>query len=304
MRLNPDYLVTFSVVAEYGNISRAAEALRLSQPAVSGQLRALQDLVGERLYTRTAYGITLTDAGQDLLGYARVMATTLSGAAEYLRTRQARSRPLRLGLSWTLSGYAVSLVADAHQTGHDVRVTSGHSLILMESVVAGALDAALIVQPAGPLPAGLAGHRFSAEDLCLLVPAGHPLEARGSTPLLAAAQEVFLWPMVGSAVARHAERLLNEATVLPEVQFELGSITAVREAVGRGLGVTILPPSVARPEIVAGQVSPVLIEALNVTLTYVVVVPSDVVVRPEARRLLDLVLHARRSAQRERAAGR
>ncbi|MFC4425277.1 LysR family transcriptional regulator [Deinococcus navajonensis] len=298
MRLDPDYLVTFSVVAEYGNISRAAEALRLSQPAVSGQLKALQDLVGERLYTRTAYGITLTDAGQDLLGYARVIATTLSGAAEHLRTRQARTRPLRLGLSWTLSGQAVNLVSGAHSAGHEVRVTSGHSVSLMESVASGALDAALIVQPAGPFPAGLEGHRFSAEDLCLLVPAGHPLEDRGSTPLLAAAQEVFLWPMVGSTVARHAERLLSEATVLPEVQFELGSLTAVREAVGHGLGVTILPPSVARLEIEAGQVSPVLIEALNVTVSYVVVVPSDVVVRPEARRLLDLVLQSRKSGRR------
>lgn len=298
MRLNPDYLVTFSVVAEYGNISRAAEALRLSQPAVSGQLKALQDLVGERLYTRTAYGITLTEAGQDLLGYARVMATTLSGAAEHLRTRQARTRPLRLGLSWTLGTAAVGIVSSAHSAGHEVRVTSGHSTSLIESVTSGAVDAALIVQPAAPLPPGVEVHPFSAEDLCLLVPMGHALEARGSTPLLAAAQEVFLWPMLGSTVTRHAERLLNEATVLPEVQFELGSLAAVREALVRGLGVTILPLSVARPEIDAEQVSPVLIEAPNVTLSYVVVVPSDLVARLEARRLLELVLQSRRIVRR------
>lgn len=294
MRLDPDYLVTFSVVAEYGNISRAAEALRLSQPAVSGQLKALQDVVGERLYTRTAYGITLTDAGQDLLGYARVIAKTLSGAAEHLRSRQDRNRPLRLGLSWTLGTHAVQVVTHAHHVGHEVRVTSGHSSSLIEAMTSGQLDAALIVHPPAPLPPGLEAHRFGAEDLCLLVPAGHELEARGSTPLLAASQEVFLWPMVGSTVSRHAERLLNEATVLPEVQFELGSLTAVREALVRGLGVAILPPGVARAEIEAGQVSPVLIEAPNVTVSYVVVGPSDVVVRAESRRLLDLVLHSRR----------
>lgn len=293
MRLSPDLLVTFSVVAEYGNISRAAEALRLSQPAVSGQLKTLQDVVGERLYVRTAYGITLTEAGQDLLGYARLIASTLSGAAEHLEARRHRARPLRLGLSWTLGTFAVGVVRGAHEAGHEVRVTSGHSAALLEAVTGGVLDAALIVRPPGPLPPGVDTHRFSAEDLCLLVPSGHPLEARGSTPLLAAAGDVFLWPLVGSTVARHAERLLGGATVNPEVQFELGSLTAVREALVQGVGVTILPPSVAGPEIDAGRVSPVLIEAPNVTLEYVVVTPSDVLARSESRRLLDLVVRSR-----------
>ena len=293
MRLDPDHLVTFSIVAEYGNISRAAEALRLSQPAVSGQLRSLQDVVGERLYTRTAYGITLTEAGQELLGYARVIASTLSGAAEHLEARRHRTRPLRLGLSWILGTQSVSVVTGAHAAGHEVQVRSGHSVQLMNRVLTGVLDAALVVRPPGPLPSGLDMHRFSAEELCLLVPAGHPLEARGSTPLLAAAQSIFLWPMVGSTAMRHAERLLEEATVIPEVQFELGSLMAVREALARGVGVAILPPSVAAPEIEAGQVSPVLIEALNVTLEYVVVTPSDVLTRPDSRRLLDLVVGSR-----------
>ncbi|AFD27931.1 LysR family transcriptional regulator [Deinococcus gobiensis] len=294
MRLDPDYLVTFSVVAEYGNISRAAEALRLSQPAVSGQLKTLQDVVGERLYTRTAYGVTLTDAGHDLLRYARVIATTLSGAAEYLATRQVHSRPLRLGLSWTLSTYAVQVASYAHREGHQVRIISGHSASLIEALALDQLDAALIVHPRTSLPPAFSVHPFSSEELCLLVPAGHELEQRGSTPLLAAAQEVFVWPMVGSTVVRHAEQLLNDATVMPDLQFELGSLTAVREALVRGIGVTILPPGVARPEIDAGQVTPVLIEALNVTVSYVVVTPSDVIGRAESRRLLDLVLHSKR----------
>ncbi|SMB86036.1 LysR family transcriptional regulator [Deinococcus hopiensis] len=293
MRLNPDYLVTFSVVAEYGNISRAAEALRLSQPAVSGQLRALQDLVGERLYNRTAYGITLTEAGEYLLTYARTIAVTLSSAAEHLESRRSRARPLRLGLSWMLGTAAVSMVTSAHAAGHEVRVTSGHSSHLLDALTAGTLDAALIVRPVGSLPAEVEAQRFSAEDLCLLVPAGHRLEVRGSTPLLAVGQDVFLWPMVGSTVAKHAERLLAEATLIPVVQFELGSLTAVREALVRGIGVTILPPSVAAAEVEAGLISPVLIEAPNVTVEYVVVTPTDVLARPASRRLGDLIMKSR-----------
>lgn len=302
MRLSPDLLVTFGVVAEYGNISRAAEALRLSQPAVSAQLKTLQELVGERLYVRSAHGITLTDAGRDLLGYARVIAATTASAAEHLRSRRARTRPLRLGVSRTLASYAVNVVLTAHANDQKVEVVSGHSAALADSVASGALDAALIVRPLAPLPAALSAHRFSAEDLSLLVPAGHALEARGSAPLLAISGEVFLWPDAGSTLARHAERLLSEATAQPEVTFELGSLTAVRAALTRQVGVTILPPSVARAEIEAGRVTPVLIEAPNVTLEYVIVAPSDVLARPEARRLLDVVATSRSDARRSKGA--
>ncbi|WP_224019604.1 helix-turn-helix domain-containing protein, partial [Burkholderia vietnamiensis] len=62
--MTPDQLITFAAVAEHLNISRAAVALHLSQPAVSGQLRVLQDEFGEPLYQRDGRGIRLTPVGE------------------------------------------------------------------------------------------------------------------------------------------------------------------------------------------------------------------------------------------------
>ncbi|WP_010115171.1 LysR family transcriptional regulator, partial [Burkholderia oklahomensis] len=64
--MTPDQLITFAAVAEHRNISRAALALHLSQPAVSGQLRQLQDAFGEPLYQRDGRGVRLTPVGEAL----------------------------------------------------------------------------------------------------------------------------------------------------------------------------------------------------------------------------------------------
>ena len=69
--MTPDQLLTFACVADTGNISRAAQTLHLSQPAVSGQLRMLQEWFGEPLYRRSGHGIALTEAGERLAEQAR-----------------------------------------------------------------------------------------------------------------------------------------------------------------------------------------------------------------------------------------
>ncbi|WP_129559396.1 LysR family transcriptional regulator, partial [Bordetella pertussis] len=78
--MTPEQLLTFASVADAGNISRAAELLHLSQPAVSGQLRMLQDWFGEPLYRRSGHGIVLTAAGERLAEHARQLRQVYSQA--------------------------------------------------------------------------------------------------------------------------------------------------------------------------------------------------------------------------------
>src|SRR5690606_12341398 len=100
--MTPDQLLTFTYVADVGNISRAAELLHLSQPAVSGQLRLLQEWFGEPLYRRKGHGVVLTPAGERLAEQARQLrqvyqqAQTLREAWQGLETGR-----LRLGASTT-----------------------------------------------------------------------------------------------------------------------------------------------------------------------------------------------------------
>ncbi|WP_308417458.1 LysR family transcriptional regulator, partial [Bordetella pertussis] len=100
--MTPEQLLTFASVADAGNISRAAELLHLSQPAVSGQLRMLQDWFGEPLYRRSGHGIVLTAAGERLAEHARQLRQVYSQAGALRDAwRGLETGSLRLGASTT-----------------------------------------------------------------------------------------------------------------------------------------------------------------------------------------------------------
>lgn len=127
--MTPDQLLTFATVAELGNISHAAQALHLSQPAVSGQLRLLQESFGEPLYRRDGRGIRLTAVGEQVAVYANklrqdyrqamALRDSLRGmkpgrcASGRVRRRQATCCPTRLrnSINATLRSHCISSTA-------------------------------------------------------------------------------------------------------------------------------------------------------------------------------------------------
>lgn len=269
MRVNPEYLLTFSTVAEVGSVSKAAEHLNLSQPAVSGQLRALTELIGEPLYTRHARGITLTEAGLELLPHAQALARTMRQVGELAHVKRHRVKShVRLGVSWTLSPRAVTL-ADHFREGHpSLSVHAAHTPELIARVARGELDAALTVDASQGLPDGLEARRFASEDLRLITPAQHPLAGEGYVAPRLLAGETLLLPMPESSVRRRAARLLEHAGVTPERPLELGSFLAVKDALVRGIGVAILPRSLVAAEVDCGLLASVGLETVEVTLGY------------------------------------
>ena len=120
--MTADQLITFAAVAEHRNISRAAVALHLSQPAVSGQLRQLQDEFGEPLYQRDGRGVRLTPAGEQLASYATRLRDTWRQAHAYRDAlRGLEQGTLRIGASTTPASYLLPyLIADFHRRYPDV----------------------------------------------------------------------------------------------------------------------------------------------------------------------------------------
>ena len=269
MRINPEYLVTFNAVAELGSVSKAATYLNLSQPAVSGQLRALHTLIGEPLYVRHARGITLTPAGVDLLPHAQTLARTMKRVSELAHDKRHRlNTHVQLGVSWTLASRAVQVATAFQQGPPTVSIQAAHTPELIARLERGDLDAALTVDASQGLPEGLEARRFSSEDLRLIVPTTHPLAAQGYAPLHAVAGEVLLLPMAESSVRRRAAKLLDHAGVVPRMHLELGSFLAVKDALVRGVGVAILPRSLVDTEVDHGLLASVGLESPGVTLGY------------------------------------
>lgn len=240
MLCQPEHLISFIAVAEAGNVSRAARRLNLSQPAVSAQMRALQDWFGAPLYRRVGQGIALTDAGNTLLTQARRVRAALD---EVQALRDAHHGldvgALRLGASTTPASYLLPrLVAQFRHMypGVAVYLSDGNTTEIVDRLPA--LDLAFIEgELTCALPTDTAVMTWHQDEVLAIVPADHPL-ARGAHASL---QALAAFPWVarepGSGLRRLVERTFTQAGHTPAATLELAGVEAVKHAVRAGLGV-------------------------------------------------------------------
>lgn len=239
--MTPDQLITFATVAEHGNISRAAVALHLSQPAVSGQLRLLQDEFGEPLYQRDGRGIRLTAAGEQLLGHAERLRETFAQAHALRDALRGLERgTLRIGASTTPASYLLPyLIAAFHKRYPEVAVTTidGNTSDIVAAL--GALDIALVEGPAGQdLPLGTTVTSWREDEIVAIAPKGHSLaDGREFVTL----DELGARPLVlrepGSGVRLIVERAFAEHGAPMRAALEIAGVEGVKEAVRAGMGI-------------------------------------------------------------------
>jgi DNA-binding transcriptional LysR family regulator len=280
--MTPDQLITFAAVAEHRNISRAALALHLSQPAVSGQLRQLQDEFGEPLYQRDGRGIRLTPAGEQLASYAMRLRDTWRQAHAYRDAlRGLEQGTLRIGASTTPASYLLPyLIADFHRRHPDVSVhtADGNTAEIVGAL--GSVDIAMIEGPVGAdLPPDTAVHAWREDEIVAIMPRAHPLALgvpegeRGQVELAALGAHPLVVREAGSGVRQIVERAFARAGVPMRVALEIAGVEGVKEAVRAGMGI--------------GFVSAMSMRHENGTLSLFSLSPE-----PLTRRLSILVPHA------------
>jgi DNA-binding transcriptional LysR family regulator len=174
---------SFVVVAEEGNIGRAATRLFITQPALSRQLQHLEEELGVALLVRVPRGVELTAAGRELLDKAR---TALAAAEDALTIGRAAEPEGRLVVGVSLAGHREHWfdLAEAFTERHpavEVELVTGMSERLQRQVVAGELDVAIVLEPVHL--AGLSYQLVREEALCVWTHAQHPFAARGELAL-------------------------------------------------------------------------------------------------------------------------
>jgi DNA-binding transcriptional LysR family regulator len=246
------YLRYFIAVAEERSITSAAARLRVAQPALSRQLRALEDEIGSPLMERNSRGVMLTEAG---LAFAEDARRILAAVDEAVSAARARSRGTKGDLS---IGYAPSPTAEIlppalqalEKSAPEVNVTL-HDLSgdeLLTGLLNGQLHCAVMVEPGDLLPANLVFRPLKQYRQCVAFAPQHPFARLKRVPLERLAKE----PLVVYDRRNYTEymqtvlALLRPVTASPRIAAECDGLTTVVAAVLAGRGVAIVPEVFSR----------------------------------------------------------
>ncbi|MEV0335161.1 transcriptional regulator CynR [Nocardia sp. NPDC050717] len=235
-------------VADHGNFTRAAEALHISQPTLSQQIKQLERLLGVQLLDRSGRTVRLTDAGAAYARHARDALRDLEAGERAVHDVQDLSRGhLRVATTPTITAYLIGpLMHEFHRAFPEVTVavTEATQDRIEEDLLADALD--LGIAFSGGHAAGIGADALFTENLSLVVGSAHPLASRpGPVPI----QELAVQPLAllsrDFATRNHIDDHLVASGVAPRTAIEANTITALVAFTRRGTLATVLPDAIA-----------------------------------------------------------
>ena len=289
-----DQLTTFVAVATVGGFHRAAETLRVSQPAVSARIKALEDSLGSPLFARSRSGLTLTEAGRILRPYAEQLLKTASLARQAVHElKPASGGPLQIAAALSISVYFLPDVLKRFQRAHPkviIAIRPGHSKEVLEMVLNEEAEIGLARSLQHPMIETIS----LRDDPLLLVahPVQGPTRARH-----ARLEQVAAWPLIfyerGSSDWTLTHSLFRRAGLVPNIAFEVDTIETAKRMVERGLGVAFLPQLAVGREIRAGKLLAIkLLDAEPLGRSLDVIHPRQRPLRGQAQAFLRAIKEA------------
>jgi DNA-binding transcriptional LysR family regulator len=265
MALNLHHLRIFSAVAEHGSFSRAAVALRLSQPAVSKTVQELEREVGLGLFDRTARSPRLTDAGVILSARARELFGVERVAEDALGAlRGLRRGVLRVGASTTVATYFLPQLLARFQQEHagvTLRVLSANTRAIARSLLEGRLDIALVEGPVSHPRISVVPWR--EDELVVIAPATHRLVHKRRVVADELEGEPFIMREPGSGTRVVAEAALAAHGVRPSATIQFASTEAIKQAVAAGLGLAVVSRAAAADQLALGYIAVVPLSGVS-----------------------------------------
>ncbi|WP_374194237.1 LysR substrate-binding domain-containing protein [Streptomyces sp. N35] len=241
---SPAQLRAFVAVAEQLHFRDAAAAIGMSQPALSGAVSALEDVLGVRLVERTTRKVLLTEAGERLAGRARAVLEAMDALVEEAEAvRGPFTGALRLGVIPTVAPYllptVLRLVRERYPT-LDLQIHEEQTSSLVEGLAAGRLDLLLLAVPLG-VP-GLVELPLFDEDFVLVAPLGHELGGREGIPRAVLRELDLLLLGEGHCLRDQALEVCREAgRADAPVTTTAASLSTLVQLVAGGIGATLLP---------------------------------------------------------------
>lgn len=232
----------FEAVARHLSFTRASEELHLTQPAVSMQIKQLEQAVGLPLLDQNGKKTYLTEAGEEMYRYACAITDKLQEAAQVFEELKGMKRGhMSIAVASTANYFAPRLLATFFQRYPDVRVSLNvtNREGLLKALTGNETDLVIMGKP--PDHMELVAERFMDNPLVVIAAPTHPLARRRSQiPLQALAGETFLVREQGSGTRSAMERHFDQHGMTLATTMEMGTSEAIKQGVEAGLGLGLL----------------------------------------------------------------
>lgn len=272
MHLTLRQLQCFSAVARNLSYTRAAEELHLTQPAVSMQIRQLEQQAGLALTEQLGKQVYLTEAGEEVHRYAKSILQQVDEMDDVLdKLKGFAGGRLRIAAISSANYFAPKLLGTFHHRFPDVSVSMDvtNQAAVVKQVTDNEVDMAIMGQP--PEHAHLEAVAFMDNPLIIVAAPNHKLTSRKRIALKELEQEVFLTREPGSGTRGAMQRFFRQQALKLTTGMEMGSLSGIKQGVQAGLGLGLLPKGAVEVELLLGRLVELKIKGLPIPRHWYVV---------------------------------
>jgi DNA-binding transcriptional LysR family regulator len=246
-------LKVFCIVAETKSFSRASEIIRLTQPAVSLQIQALEEMYGTKLFNRSGCVITLTKAGEMLYKYAKEINSLYAAAEKEIGEFTGLTKGvISVGASSTIGNYVLPyVVADFRRKYPKVGVHLhvGNTKNVVDYLNAGNIDIGLVEGEIRKQK--LVVEKLIPDEMVLIMSPYHPWAKKSVVSVMSLAKEPMIFREEGSGTRQMIEKYFSKHGISSQqmkIVLIMGSTESIKGAVEEGLGVSIVSRWAAKKE--------------------------------------------------------
>ncbi|TKT69368.1 LysR family transcriptional regulator [Aquamicrobium sp. LC103] len=283
---------TVRAIAAEGKIVSAAKALGLSPPALTIQLRQMEEEVGLDLFDRTGEGMRPTAAGRVFIDTAQAIDERLRQLEDEIDAiKGVRAGSLRLGVVSTAKYFAPQLMAAfmKEYPAIDMRLSVGNRAEIIASLKNHELDIALMGRPPRDVP--VRASAFGDHPLVIIAPPDHPLARARDISKARIARENFLIREPGSGTRISLEIFLGELPGrIDDLGIEMGSNETIKQAVIAGLGVAFISAHTISAEVETGRLVVLDVAGMPIRRQWFAVTRSDRAMSPAMATFQDFLM--------------
>jgi DNA-binding transcriptional LysR family regulator len=259
-----DQLASFLEVAKLQSFSRAAEKIYRTQPAISAQVRLLEQECGEKLFDRSGKKVQLTPAGEILQRYAqRIIELNKEALQAIAELNQTARGKLHIGANEATCLYVLPKTFFRFRELYplvQISIYRNFSHKILQKVQEGAIELGIVTLPQSAN--NMEAIPVFRDEMQVIVPASHPLATNRSATVEEVANFPLILPKTGHTRVV-LDRLLRAYREHLQVSMELASVETIKKFVGAGLGISIISRAYAQAEVAAGLVKLIPIEGLK-----------------------------------------